>query len=82
MPRPPHDVLDGVVLLPQVLVEGPDGFEVASLNGVELEPRGLLLQAAECKRVLARRVENVGSDHCNKNIESSNSGSCYRVAPR
>ncbi len=40
--RSPQDVVDGVILFPQVVVDGLDGLEVAPLDRVELEP-GLLL---------------------------------------
>jgi hypothetical protein len=34
----PEKILYGVILLPQILVEGPDGLEVVTLNSVELKP--------------------------------------------
>ncbi len=35
----PEEILDCVVLLPQVLVERPDRLEVVPLDSVELEPK-------------------------------------------
>ena len=60
--RLPEQILDGVRLLPEVLVEGLHGVKVLALDVVQLEPRRLLVQPPEAERVLVRRVQDVCAD--------------------
>ena len=61
--RFPHQVLDGMVFLPEVVVEHLDGGEVFLLQVVQLKPSVLLLKAAERECVLVGRVQDISSNH-------------------
>jgi hypothetical protein len=59
---PPKQFLNGVVFLPQIVVDLLSKVQVLLLFGRQFKVRWVLLQLAKTEHIFPRLVQNVGSD--------------------